>query len=136
MIIESAKRTYNRKGSAIPVWKLDTDSYTVYHYDEEKSLEDITSFHSECIRCHIDYVCENAPERLESLVNSGMILSYLEDLEDRINKEFDKQTAVWKSTDKEYLLAAANDNNILKSQLANNFDLKAKEVIYAAMVYA
>lgn len=135
MIIESAKRTYNRKGSAIPVWKLDTDSCAVSHYDEKNHIEETTSFHSECIRLHLSYSAENSPERLEELVNTGKIIQYLEQLESRINKAVDEQITLWKATDTEYLLAAANDDNIRQAQLANMFDLRAKETIYAAMVY-
>lgn len=135
MIFESKERTYTAKGIAVPIWKLDTDSYTVFHYDEQKNIEDKTAFHSECIRRHLNYVAENSPERLEELLNRGEIISYLDQLESRINKAIDEQVLLWKTTDKEYLLAAANDDNILMAQFANNFDLRAKESIYAAMVY-
>ena len=52
-----------------------------------------------------------------------------------MNAAIDGQVEIWKKTDKEYLLAASDDNNVRKSQLANMFDMRAKEAIYAAMVY-
>lgn len=135
MIFESNDRTYNHKGSAVPIWKFDTDSYTVFHYDERRCIEDKTSFHSECIRYHINYLLEHNPDRLDMLVNKGEIVSYLDQLESKIITAVDSQVSIWKETDKEYLLASANDDNIRKAQLTNLFEAKAKEIIYAAMVY-
>ena len=134
MMIESTLRIYNSIGKVVPVWSLDTDTYTVYH-NAEKGDEDKTSYHSECIRYHINYVMQHPPDRLEALVDSGEIKNYLDELESRINAAIDEQVELWKKTDKEYLLAVADDNNVHKTQLANIFDMKAKEAIYAAMVY-
>lgn len=135
MIFASEKMAYDGKSYTSPLWQLDTDNYAVIHINEATGKEERTPFHNDCTRYHINYTVEHCPERFEKLVNSGEILEYLENFEDKIFEAVDKLTDHWKQTDKEYLLAKENSDTLKEVGLLNMFDMRAKEIVYRDMVY-
>ena len=77
----------------------------------------------------------NNPERLQQLVDSGDILSYLTAIDDNVWSEIMRQKERWQLNNKEYLLAEANGDFVRQAALANMFVHSAKETIYPKMVY-
>ena len=125
MIIQSEKMAYDGARYIQPLWQLDTDNYVVIHYDERYKKEESSAFHSECVRYHIDYICAKEPKRLKELVDGGEILTYLERFEDRVYDELDRQTEKLRAEDPEPT-----------DETEELYELQAKEIVYAAIVYA
>lgn len=136
MTFSSEKLAYDGKKYTLPIWRLDTDTFTVIHINEATHKEERTPFISESVRYHIKYTVEHCPERFETLVNKGEILSYLSELEDNVDKAVDAQLELWKQTDKEYLAAQENNDTLQQAGILNMLELRAKEIIFENMVYA
>ena len=133
MIIRS-KEKINVNGKNKPVWELDTDALTVTHNtpDAEPS---VTAFSSDHIKYHLHYSAEYRPARLKKLVNDGMILSYLTDLDRSVAEAVERQVEKMLANDQEYLRAVAV-GDLAKARGLENMDrLCARESIYEAMVY-
>ena len=133
MIIRS-KEKINVNGKNKPVWVLDTDALTVTHNtpDAEPS---VTAFSSDHIKYHLHYSAEYRPARLKKLVNDGMILSYLTDLDRSVAEAIERQVEKMLANDQEYLRAVAV-GDLAKARGLENMDrLCAREPVYAAMVY-
>ncbi len=133
MIIIS-KDKVNINGENKPVWVLDTDALTVTHNtpDAEPS---VTEFNSDHIKYHLHYSAEYHPARLKKLVNDGMILSYLTDLDRSVAEAIERQVGMMLENDTEYLRAVAV-GDLAKARGLENMDrLIAREPVYAAMVY-
>ena len=133
MIIRS-KEKINVNGKNKPVWVLDTDALTVTHNtpDAEPS---VTAFSSDHIKYHLHYSAEYRPARLKKLVNDGMILSYLTDLDRSVAEAVERQVEKMLANDQEYLRAVAV-GDLAKARGLENMDrLIAREPVYAAMVY-
>ena len=104
-------------------------------FTEEGKKPRESTFSSEWVRYHIDHVKNNNPERLQQLVDSGDILSYLTAIDDNVWSEIMRQKERWQLNNKEYLLAEANGDFVRQAALANMFVHSAKETIYPKMVY-
>lgn len=136
MIFSSEKMAYDGEKYTVPLWRLDTESFTIIHINESSHREERTTFHSECIRYHINYISDNYPERFQKLVNSGEILDYLETLETKVYNAVDRQLNKWKSQNTDYLLALSSNDYIAQARIENMLEMQAREMIYSTMVYA
>lgn len=113
------------------IWKLDTENLTV----ENLRTGEITNIYGDHLKYHIHYVADLNPERLQGLVDSGKILTYLEELDIKVRDAVSDQAEMWMKEDKNYRVAVESGNVVEAGRIGNMFTEKAKEVVYPAMVY-
>lgn len=130
MLIYSKRFVMNE--TEVPAVVLDTDKVTV---TENGDRQKITKFFTDYARYHLRYVAEINSERLQRLVDEGKIIDYLNDLEDRCFEATDRQVELWKENDKEYKVAAMNDDIVKMGGILNNLTAMAKEQVMNTMVY-
>jgi hypothetical protein len=135
MIFTSDKMAYDGRKYTKPLWQFDTDSCTVIQVNEHTYREQRTAFHCECVRYHINFTVQNCPERLQKLVDSGQILTYLENFEDRVYKAVDSQVDMWKAENPDYIAALATGDFIKQAGIENMLEMQAKKAVYDVMVY-
>ena len=133
MIIRS-KDKISVNGKNKSVWVLDTNALTVTH-DAADAEPTVTAFHSEHIKYHLHYSAEYRKDRLRKLVNSGEILSYLTELDKSVENALERQVEKWKADDKEYQQALAVGDVGRAEGLENMMKLRAREAVYADLVY-
>lgn len=133
MIFSSKKTSYDGE-RFVPEWQLNTETYTVTHNKEGKASEK-TYYYQEAVRYHINYTVEHYPERFQKFVDSGEIVSYLDELYDRVFDAVDELTEQMIANDKEYQLAREKGDIIKQAGLENMSKEIAKEIVYPAMVY-
>ena len=135
-IIKNNQTAINPKnGKTIPIWKLDTETITVYNFNEVTQTVEQKTFHTDFIRYHIHYSESKCPDRLRKLVNDGTIISYLDDLEITVNKALAQQVQIWKDKDQEYQTAVAVGDTEKQIGLENCFLFMARESVFACLVY-
>ena len=93
------------KKEYVPLWKLDTNTVTVTHFNADTQTEESKTYHTDFIRYHVHYSENHCPDRLQRLINDGSIISYLDDLETSVNNALNRQVQIWKELDKEYQTA-------------------------------
>jgi hypothetical protein len=120
---------------SVPLWLLDTITNTVIHYDTDTHKESVKTYHSDSVKYHISFSASKYPDRLRKLVNSGQIIVYLDDLEQKVADAIDRQVQLWKESDKEYLLAVENGDIQTAAQLENCLLFMARESVFDCMVY-
>ena len=120
---------------SVPLWLLDTITNTVIHHDTDTHKESVKTYHSDSVKYHISFSASKYPDRLRKLVNSGQIIVYLDDLEQKVADAIDRQVQLWKESDKEYLLAAENGDIQTAAQLENCLLFMARESVFDCMVY-
>lgn len=120
---------------SVPLWLLDTITNTVIHYDTDTHKESVKTYHSDSVKYHISFSASKYPDRLRKLVNSGQIIVYLDDLEQKVADAIDRQVQLWKESDKEYLLAVENGDIQTAAQLENCLLFMAREAVFDCMVY-
>lgn len=137
MIFKGEKMAYDKNAMKYiaPVWELDTEKQTVRHTDETTLEVSEEYFHQECVRYHLKYVAEHCPEKLQTLVNSGEILEYLDKLIDDVIDAMDSQVEKWKAVDKDYQAAILNNDYYEQAAILNRMDMQAKEIVYPELVY-
>lgn len=120
---------------SVPLWLLDTITNTVIHYDTDTHKESVKTYHSDSVKYHISFSASKYPDRLRKLVNSGQIIVYLDDLEQKVADAIDRQVQLWKESDKEYLLAVESGDIHTAAQLENCLLFMAREAVFDCMVY-
>lgn len=113
------------------IWMLDTDNLIV----ENLRTGEITNIYGDHLKYHIHYVAELNPDRLQGLVDSGKILTYLEELDVKVRDAVSEQAEKWMNEDKDYRVAVESGNIVEAGRIGNMFTEKAKEAVYQAMVY-
>lgn len=89
---KSEQVAYNPlKKKNVPVWRLDTNTMTVTHFNPDTLKEEHKTYHTDYIRYHLHYSDIKYPDRFRRLVNEGKIIQYLDDLELKVSKAFDRQ---------------------------------------------
>ena len=79
---KSEQTAYNQlKKKFFPLWRLDTNTVTVTHFNADTQTEESKTYHTDFIRYHLHYSDSHCPDRLRRLVNEGMIIQYLDELE-------------------------------------------------------
>lgn len=75
----------------VPLWRLDTNTMTVIHFNPDTLTEESKTYSTDFIRYHLHYSDSHCPGRLRRLVNDGTITSYLDDLESSVTYAIDRQ---------------------------------------------
>lgn len=135
-IFKSTQTTINPKtNKPVPIWKLDKNTLTVTHFDPDMNVAEHKTYHSDCIKYHLQYSAARCPDRLRKLVNDGNIISYLDDLESSVTNALNRQIQLWKDSDKEYQTAVAVGDTEKQTGLENCFYYMARESVFNCMVY-
>lgn len=69
------------KKKFVPLWRLDTNTVTVTHFNADTQTEEIKTYNTDFIRYHFHFSDSHCPDRLRRLVNEGKIELYLDDME-------------------------------------------------------
>lgn len=93
------------KKKNVPIWKIDTNSMTVTHFNTDTQNEESKTYHTAFIRYHLHFSDSHCPDRLRRLVNEGRIVQYLDDLERKVSEAISRQVELWKQTDSCYQIA-------------------------------
>ncbi|MBQ7007588.1 MAG: hypothetical protein IJN05_00080 [Ruminococcus sp.] len=135
-IYKSSQTVINPKTNKhVPIWKLDTNTMTVTHFSPDTLIAEHKTYCIDFIRYHVHYSESHCPDRLCRLVNDGSIISYLDDLEARVNDALDRQVQLWKKTDNYYqtVLLAGDEKETIG--LENCFLSMAREFVFESMIY-
>lgn len=124
-----------RKKKNVPLWRLDTNTVTVTHFNPNTPTEEHKAYHTDYIRYHLHYSDSKYPDRLRRLVNEGKIIEYLDDLELKVGKAITRQVERWKKVDSCYQKAFLNGDTEMMFGLENCFFLMAREIVFECMVY-
>ena len=123
------------KKKYVPLWRLDTNTLTVTHFNADTQTEESKTYHIDFIRYHLHFSDSHCPDRLRRLVNEGMIIQYLDDMELKVGEAIARQVELWKQTDSCYQKAVfANDAEKMLG-LENCFVSMARETGFEYMVY-
>ena len=76
---QTAYSPQNKKN--VPIWRLDTNTMTVTHFNPDTLTEESKTYHTDFIKYHLHYSDSHCHDRLRRLVNEGMIIQYLDELE-------------------------------------------------------
>ena len=108
---------------------------TVTHFSPDTLIAEHKTYCIDFIRYHVHYSESHCPDRLCRLVNDGSIISYLDDLEARVNDALDRQVQLWKKTDNYYqtVLLAGDEKETIG--LENCFLSMAREFVFESMIY-
>ena len=123
------------KKKYVPLWRLDTNTVTVNHFNVEKQTEESKTYQTDFIRYHLHYSDSHCPDRLRRLVNSGKIIQYLDDMEQKVNDAISRQVELWKQTDSCYQKAVLSGDAEKMLGLENCFVYMAREDLFECMVY-
>ncbi len=123
------------KKKDVPIWRLDTNTVTVTHFNTETLTEESKSYHTDYIRYHLHYSDSKYPDRLRKLVNEGKIIQYLDDIELKVSEAISRQVELWKQTDSCYQKAVLNGDAEKMVGFENCFVGMAREIIFECMVY-
>lgn len=89
---KSEQTTYNSlKKKYVPLWKLDTNTVTVTHFNADTQTEESKTYNTDFIRYHLHFSDSHCPDRLRRLVNEGKIMKYLDDMELKVNDAISRQ---------------------------------------------
>ena len=129
MIFES-KQTVNGRS----VWSVDTDKLTVTQITKTGENEQHSFWH-DCVKYHLHYCEEYYPERLQNLVDSGEIYSYLNDLDIKVTDAVGEQAELLMKNNREYQIANEIGDLYKVGAIGNNCRQEARDMVFAAMVY-
>ncbi len=133
---KSEQTAYNPlKKKSVPLWRLDTNTVTVTHFNTDTQTEESKTYHTDFIRYHLHFSDSHCPDRLRRLVNEGKIEQYLDDLEQRVDDAIDRQVELWKRADKEYQTAVLTGDVQKAAGLENCLVYMAREAVFECMVY-
>lgn len=133
---KSEQTTYNSlKKKYVPLWKLDTNTVTVTHFNADTQIEESKTYHTDFIRYHLHFSDSHCPNRLRRLVNEGRIVQYLDDMERKVSDAISRQVELWKQTDSCYQKAVLSGDAEKMLGLENCFVYMAREVVFECMVY-
>lgn len=133
---KSIQTAYNPlKKKYIPIWRLDTNTVTVTHFNPDTFAEESKTYLTDYIRYHIHYSDSKYPDRLRRLVNEGKIIEYLDDLELKVGKAISRQVERWKKFDSCYQKAVLSGDAEKIFGLENCLINMAREVVFDCMIY-
>lgn len=119
------------KKKYVPLWRLDTNTVTVTHFDSDTQTEESKTY----LRYHLHFSDSHCPDRLRRLVNEGRIVQYLDDMERKVSEAITRQVELWKQTDSCYQKAVISGDAEKMLGLENCFVYMAREAIFECMVY-
>lgn len=123
------------KKKYVPLWRLDTNTVTVMHFNADTQTEESKTYHTDFIRYHLHYSDSHCPDRLRRLVNDGKIVQYLDDMELKVSEALFRQEELWKQTDSCYQKAILAGDTKKMLGLENCFISMAREAVFECMVY-
>lgn len=133
---KSEQTAYNPlKKKSVPLWRLDTNTVTVTHFNTDTQTEESKTYHTDFIRYHLHFSDSHCPDRLRRLVNDGKIMQYLDDMERKVSEAISRQVELWKQTDSCYQKAVLSGDSEKMLGLENCFVNMARETVFECMVY-
>ena len=120
------------KKKYVPLWRLDTNTVTVMHFNADTQIEESKTYSTDFIRYHLHFSDSHCPDRL---VNEGKIILYLDDIELKVSEAISRQVELWKQTDSCYQKAVLNGDAVKMLGLENCFFYMAREAVFECMVY-
>ena len=123
------------KKKYVPLWRLDTNTVTVTHFNTDTQIEESKTYHIDFIRYHLHFSDSHCPDRLCRLVNEGRIVEYLDDMERKVSEAISRQVELWKQTDRCYQKAVLAGDSEKMLGLENCFVYMAREAVFECMVY-
>lgn len=133
---KSIQTAYNpQKKKDVPIWRLDTNTMTVTHFNPDSLTDESKTYHTDFIRYHLHYSDSNYPDRLRRLVNEGKIMKHLDDMELKVSEAISRQVELWKQTDSYYQKAVLSGDSEKMLGLENCFIIMAREAVFECMVY-
>ena len=132
----SEKTAYSSlKKKSVPLWRLDTNTVTVTHFNADTQTEESKTYHTDFIRYHLHYSDSHCSDRLRRLVNDGKIIQYLDDMELKVGEAITRQVELWKQTDSCYQKAVLAVDSEKMFGLENCFISMAREAVFECMIY-
>lgn len=132
----SEQTAYNPlKKKYVPLWKLDTNTVTVTHFNADTQTEEIKTCHTDFIRYHLHFSDSHCPDRFRRLVNEGKIVQYLDEMELKVGEAISRQVELWKQIDGSYQKAVLSGDTEKMLGLENCFISMAREAVFECMVY-
>lgn len=133
---KSEQTAYNSlKKEYVPLWRLDTNTLTVTHFNTDTQIEESKTYHADFIRYNLHFSDSHCPDRLRRLVNQGKIVEYLDDMEQKVSDAISRQVELWKKTDNYYQTALLAGDKKEITGLENCFENMAREIIFENMIY-
>lgn len=133
---KSEQTTFNQqKKKSVPLWRLDTNTVTVTHFNAATQSEESKTYHTDFIRYHLHFSDSHCPDRLRKLVNDGRIEQYLDDMELKVSEAITRQVELWKQTDSCYQKAVLSGDAEKMLGLENCFVYMGRETVFECMVY-
>ena len=124
------------KKKYVPLWRLDTNTMTVTHFNADTQTEESKTYHTDFISYHLHFSESHCPNRLRRLVNEGKIVQYLDDMEQKVSEAITRQVELWKQTDSCYQKAVIAADTEKMLGLENCFISMARETMFECMVYS
>ncbi len=124
-----------QKKKSVPLWRLDTNTVTVTHFNPNTLTDESKTYNTDFIRYHLHFSDSHCPDRLRRLVNEGKIDQYLDDMERKVNEAISRQVELWKQTDSCYRKAVLSGDAEKMLGLVNCFVYMAREAVFECMVY-
>jgi len=133
---KSEQTAYNSlKKKYVPLWRLDTNTVTVTHFNADTQTEESKTYHTDFIRYHLHFSDSHCPDRLRRFVNEGKIIQYLDDMELKVGEAISRQMELWKQTDSYYQKTVLSGDSEKMLGLENCFISMARESVFECMVY-
>lgn len=123
------------KKKYVPLWRLDTNTMIVTHFNAVMQTEESKTYHTDFIRYHLHFSDSHCPDRLRRLVKEGKIMQYLDDIEQKVSDAISCQVEFWKQTDSCYQKAVLSGDAEKMIGLENCFIYMARESVFECMVY-
>ena len=123
------------KKKSVPLWRLDTNTVTVTHFNADTQTEERKTYNTDFIRYHLHFSDSHCHDRLCRLVNEGKIIPYLNDIELKVSEAISRQVELWKQTDSYYKKAILSGDAEKILGLENCFAYMAREAVFECMVY-
>ena len=123
------------KKKYVPLWRLDTNTVTVTHFNADTQIVESKTYNTDFIRYHLHYSDSHFPDRLRRLVNEGRIVQYLDDMEQKVSDAISRQVELWKQSDSCYQKAVLSGDAEKTLGLENCFVYMAREAVFECMVY-
>ena len=122
------------KKKYVPLWRLDTNTVTVTHFNTDTQVEESKTYHTDFIRYHLHFSDSHCHDRLRRLVNNGRIEQYHDDMELKVSEAISRQVELWKQTDSCYQKAILSGDAENMLGLENCFVYMAREAVFECMV--
>lgn len=128
-VYSSLKKKY------VSLWRLDTNTMTVTHFNANTQTEESKTYNTDFIRYHLHFSDSHCPDRLRRLVKEGRIMQYLDDMEHKVGEAISRQVELWKQTDSCYQKAVLSGDSVKMLGLENCFVSMASEAVFECMIY-